>query len=412
MPRGQNIAALRALKLERKETKRAKNQAASALGVDSRSQNSPLDLSEPQANTDFLDIPCTPVAPTTPAAAEAFETPAATLIEADAAEHPPSADDDAEKKQDRPKQARKSSEIMNVSVFPTNWKWTKKEEVVVSTDTLGNALFDEQLLLEGIQQLREGCPGCGEHSRIDFQESVARGLGGHLKFTCTNKKCLHETKINKSKMMPGLNAAGKPCAPKAMNTARGVAAFKAAGIGQSNANQFLLGMDLPSINTNVWAAHGETYSAATKTYLDRIFLENIEKEKIATLLHEGDSCRTSDGKVKIKVMTDGSWQKRYGRNSLYGIGAMHGYYTGLVLFADDRCARCQVCLTAASRGAEVPANHIDKCTNTWSEGEGSKKHETLFYMWPNITCFPGATRKQGHLRAKLRGTARRREERL
>ena len=264
---------------------------------------------------------------------------------------------------------------MNVSEFPTNWKWTKKEEVVVSTNTLGNALYDEQILVEGIQQLREGCPGCGEHSRIDFQESVARGLGGHLKFTCSNKKCLYETKINKSKMMPGLNAAGKPCAPKTMNTARGVAAFMAAGIAESNANQFLLGMDMPPLNTNVWATHGETFAAATKTNLDRLILENIEKEKAATLLHEGESCLTSDGKVKIKLMTDGSWQKRYGRNSLYGIGAMYGHYTGGVLFAGDRCARCQVCMTAASRGAELPANHKETCTNNWRGGQSASLME-------------------------------------
>ena len=213
------------------------------------------------------------------------------------------------------------------------------------------------------------------HTDCFSRECETRLGGGHLKFTCTNKKCLHETKINKSKMMPGLSAAGKPCAPKAVNTARGVAAFMAAGIAESNANQVLLGMDMPPLNTNVWAAHGETFAAATKTNLDRLILENIEKEKAATLLYEGESCLTSDGKVKIKVMTDGSWQKRYGRNSLYGIGAMYGYYTGLVVFADDRCARCQVCLTAASRGVEVAADHNDKCTNTWSEGEAASLME-------------------------------------
>ena len=98
------------------------------LAAASRSQTSPINLSEPHANTDFLDIPCTPVAPTTPAATEAFETPAATLTEEDAAEHPPSAHDDAEKKQDRPKRTRKSSAIMNVSEFPTNFKRGKMEE--------------------------------------------------------------------------------------------------------------------------------------------------------------------------------------------------------------------------------------------------------------------------------------------
>jgi hypothetical protein len=374
MPRGGNIAARVALKREKEEAKREKNAAASLFAAVSRSHTSPLNLSDPHASTDCLDIPCTPVAPTTAAAAEQFETPAAPFIEeAGAVELPPTAVADVV--QDLPTRARKSTEIMNVGEFPTNFKRKKVTEVAASTDTLGNAIYDEKLLVEGIQQLREGCPGCGKHTPIAFQESVRRGLGGHLKFTCTNKKCLHETKINKSKMMPGLSAAGKPCAPKAVNTARGVAAFMAAGIAESNANEFLLGMDMPPLNTNVWAAHGETFAAATKTNLDRLILENIEKEKAATLLYEGESCLTSDGKVKIKVMTDGSWQKRYGRNSLYGIGAMYGYYTGLVLFADDRCARCQVCMTAASRGAELPANHKEICTNTWRKGESASLME-------------------------------------
>ena len=253
MPRGGNIAARNALKREKKEAKSEKNAAASLIAAASRSLTSPLDLSEPHANADFLDIPCSPVARTTPAAAEAFETPAATLTEAGAVELPPSADDDAKGGQDRPKRARKSSDIMNVGEFPTNFKRGKKEEVVVSTDTLGNAIYDEQILVEEISAM--GCPGCGKHS-LAFNESVARGLGGHIKFTCSNKKCAHVTKINKSKMIPTTNAAGKPGAPKSANTLRGVVGAKTAGIGHTQLNHCLLSLNMRPLNTNVWAAHG------------------------------------------------------------------------------------------------------------------------------------------------------------
>jgi hypothetical protein len=134
-------------------------------------------------------------------------------------------------------------------------------------------------------------------------------------------------------------------------------------------------MNMKPINTNVWAAHGESYSEATKSYLDRILLENIEKEKTATLLQEGDACKTKDGKIKIKVMTDGTWQKRYGRNSLYGIAAMYGFYTHSVLFTDSRCARCQVCMSAASRGVLVEPGQYATCTNTWSKGDAASLME-------------------------------------
>ena len=118
-----NIAAYAAQKLANKEAKRVKNAEASLLAAASRSQTSPIDLSEPHANTDFVGIPSTPVATTTTTgAAEAFETPAATLTEAGAVEVPPSADDEAEDGQYRPKRARKSSVIMNVGEFPTNFK--------------------------------------------------------------------------------------------------------------------------------------------------------------------------------------------------------------------------------------------------------------------------------------------------
>jgi hypothetical protein len=185
---------------------------------------------------------------------------------------------------------------MNVGEFPTNFKRKKDAEISASTETLGNAIYDEKILVEGIQQLREGCPGCQKHTPIDFLESVTQGVGGRLRFKCTNKACGHETQINKSKMMPGLTPSGKPTRPKSENTLRAVVAAKTAGMGHTQCNHFLLAMNMKPINTTVWAAHGEAYSEATLTYLDRILLENIEKEKTATLLHEGDACMTS-GKV-------------------------------------------------------------------------------------------------------------------
>ena len=250
MPKG-NIAALRALKLAKKEANRIGNQEKALHMIASRSNTSPLDLSEPHANTNLLDIPCTPVTTTTTAAAEAFETPAATLTEAGAVELPPSADNEAEDDEDKPKRARKSSVIMNVSEFPTNFKRKKDAEVAASTETLGNAIYNEKLLVEGIQQLREGCPGCKKHTAIDFVESVTQGVGGSLRFKCTNKACGHETQINKSKMMPGLNPAGKPTRPKSENTLRTVVAAKTAGMGHTQCNHFFLAMNMKPINTTV-----------------------------------------------------------------------------------------------------------------------------------------------------------------
>ena len=64
MPRGGNIAAQNALKREEKEAERAKKHEQGLHMNATRSQSSPLDLSEPHATTDFHDIPGTPVATT------------------------------------------------------------------------------------------------------------------------------------------------------------------------------------------------------------------------------------------------------------------------------------------------------------------------------------------------------------
>ena len=61
MPRGANIAEFRALNRAKKEANRAKKHEQGLNMNISRWQSSPLDVSEPHANTDFLDIPCTPI---------------------------------------------------------------------------------------------------------------------------------------------------------------------------------------------------------------------------------------------------------------------------------------------------------------------------------------------------------------
>jgi hypothetical protein len=52
-----NIAHMKKQAVAKKEAKRVKNITASLLGVASRSQTSPIDLSEPRANKHFVDFP-------------------------------------------------------------------------------------------------------------------------------------------------------------------------------------------------------------------------------------------------------------------------------------------------------------------------------------------------------------------
>jgi hypothetical protein len=117
-----------------------------------------------------------------------------------------------------------------------------------------------------------------------------------------------------------------------------------------------------------WYAAVDRSQAAGKSSLLVEIYANREKERVATLLYEGESCRSPSGKIKIRCITDGSWQKRYGRNSLWGYSAMYGFYKGKVIFVSHRCARCTTCWMAAARGAP-PGEH--KFTMNWDDKKGA-----------------------------------------
>jgi hypothetical protein len=95
-------------------------------------------------------------------------------------------------------------------------------------------------------------------------------------------------------------------------------------------------MDMPGFNSAVRQRWANATTDAAKTVLQRRIEANIEKERVTTLLHEGDDAIGPDDRLKCTFSTDGSWQKRYGRNSLRGYGVMYGLYTGLVCFV-TRC---------------------------------------------------------------------------
>ena len=104
--------------------------------------------------------------------------------------------------------------------------------------------------------------------------------------------------------------------------------------------------------------------------------ENLKKEIEFTLKMERGSVGYLDEEKKIgvliKVITDGSWQKRNGRNSLFGYGAMYGYYSGLPIFSSHRCARCMTCIAWAAMSDSERAGRGDgdsapehDCTRNW-----------------------------------------------
>ena len=155
-------------------------------------------------------------------------------------------------------------------------------------------------------------------------------------------------------------------APAGENTLRVINAAQWAGMGQNQLSTLLVGFNMPPVNKATWVLASSKAAAATEKSFEEMMAENLEEEKKMTLEKEGEAARGPSGKVHIRAMTDGSWQKRYGRNSLWGCGVMYGYYTGKPIAAESRCARCVTCMSATYRGVEVNEH---KCTRTWTAGK-------------------------------------------
>ena len=236
-----------------------------------------------------------------------------------------------------------------------------------ASSSLGAGIWDEDLLAEQICALTsEVCPHdcCRARAGVELASSAVRGLGGSLVFQC--RSCGGPRELQRSRRVDPRG--GGKGAKAEETTLRFVSSCADAGMGLRAANSLLAGCDLPPLNEKTWAAAAGKTAEAEAAVFEKMVEKNIKREIAATLLNEGESALAPDGElVYITVMTDGSWSKRYGRNSLFGIGAMYGQHTGGCVFAGSRCSRCVVCMRAAHAGNEAPEH---ECTKNWDERVG------------------------------------------
>ena len=211
---------------------------------------------------------------------------------------------------------------------------------------------------------------CGGPS-YEFQRNIETGLGGEFIFQC--QSCDTEMAARRSSKLESNKRGPKPDA----TTARVIAASRSAGLGLTGLNNMLIHADIKPINASVYYTHSGGVSQAQEKIFNSQMEENLKKEIELTLEMEGESVGYLDKENKIgvliKVITDGSWQKRYGRNSLFGYGCMYGYYSGLPIYANHRCARCMKCIAWAAmsdderpegKGGDAPPPPHD-CTRNW-----------------------------------------------
>jgi hypothetical protein len=305
--------------------------------------------------------------------AAAASPPAATPNAAAAADSPPSDDapppsDDAPVQRTRTPFQRRTTEFLTFEPLDPDKAFAMGQAKCTppaASDTLGHGYIDEKALSEDIIEfVKAGCSTCASRN-FHFQKDRRRGVGGALVFMCNDCGFEHEIRRGYTHTAAG----GKKGAHYEENTLRLVTAFKCAGINHTQANHVLLGAGIPSLSNDAWNGPSDKVNAAIASETAKMCAANLEEEKAATIALLGEKALAPDGSVFITVLGDGSWSKRYGRNSLAGIFGFYGALTNKCIYAGSRIARCAVCTSAVRNGDDGVREH--ECTKNWDERDGA-----------------------------------------
>ena len=228
----------------------------------------------------------------------------------------------------------------------------KQQEAAVGS--LGHAYVDAGVVAKGIQSLsNEKCEHCGQRAAVVAVGGTRRSIGGgSLDFKCGS--CYETRRVPLSSKVGRHDEA----------TMRFVAAATTEGMGLAATNRLATKLDIGMVNKQVHARVVDKVEGAAAAEFDLVSDAALKREIAATLLMEGDSCLNSNGKVMITIISDGTWQKRYGRNSLVGFVGVYGLYTGECLYAGSKVARCATCRFYKKEGRPAKAH---ACTRTWNE---------------------------------------------
>ena len=175
---------------------------------------------------------------------------------------------------------------------------------------MGHAYVDAGFVADGIAELTQNpCPGCSRRCGVMANGQTSRGVGGGaLNFACAF--CFEPRPLPTSRRLSSASRTDE-------TTVRAVHALSAEGLGHAKADRILMDLDLPPVNNEVWKQAAQKSQDATNAEFVAMIDANIDEEARLTLLIEGESCLSPSGKVMIRVMTDGTWQKRYG-GTLFG----------------------------------------------------------------------------------------------
>ena len=223
-----------------------------------------------------------------------------------------------------------------------------------AASTMGHAYVDAGVIASEIASLSQSkCEHCSSDAGVEVAGETPRAIGGgSLDFSCLSCGAIRHVRLSKQ--------IGK----QDEVTVRFISAATTEGMGKAQIDRLLTKMDIGAVNNKVYARVVEKVDAAAAIEVDQMCDEALQREMAATLLMEGEACKSKTGKIMITIISDGTWQKRYGRNSLAGFVGVYGLYTGECLYAGSKMARCATCSYYKQKGQAAKKHD---CTRTWNE---------------------------------------------
>ena len=253
---------------------------------------------------------------------------------------------------------RNQPDIFTYEEMPKHPGYRRKRSwrpAATAASTMGHAYVDAAVVSSGIASISQSkCEGCGSRCGVEVAGETKRAIGGgSFDFVCVRCGYLRH--------LPLSSRHGKK---QDEATVRFIAAATTEGMGNSQVNRLLTKLDIGAVNNRVYARVVEAVDEAAGAEVDQMCKGALQREIAATLLMEGEACRSETGKMIITVISDGTWQKRYGRNSLVGFVGVYGLYTGECLYAGSKMARCATCSYYKKEGRAAKKHN---CTRTWNE---------------------------------------------
>ena len=235
------------------------------------------------------------------------------------------------------------------------------KEIVIDSNLNANQPVDgykiiHSSILTSMINICSKCPNCGCEKNLSVQqcEKNREGLSEELVIVCNS--C--EEVLTTTKTSPNVGQTQK----MDINL-RSVYAITTTGGGLASLRSFCSGMNFPP----------PVYPNSFTEYMRHI--SNVAALHCQESMNTAASLRRKDNELaKVSVSVDGTWQKRYGHNSLLGASFVLSVDSGQVLDYAIKSKTCQLCKRNPDATAEWKKKHEPVCeinhTIIWGHGEG------------------------------------------